>query len=112
MAPSEFFVRLQHGMQLLVLTTLPKFTEHVVNIFPGITGGFAPPTPSAIHTLTRSSDDPSNIVIQSLALTPGTRNLAPGPSKEVNADSQSALVDELLGILKVWPRLLDWLGFF
>ncbi|KAG8940201.1 hypothetical protein FRC04_005488 [Tulasnella sp. 424] len=42
-APSQFLVRLQRG----------------------IVGGFAPPIPNEIHELTRSLDDPSNLLIQS-----------------------------------------------
>jgi len=80
-APSEFLIRLQRG----------------------ITGGFAPPTPSAVHSLTRSSNNPGVILVSSLSRADGTPDLAPHPPKELNADAQSGLIDELHDILKSIP---------
>ncbi|KAG8695043.1 hypothetical protein FRC08_008073 [Ceratobasidium sp. 394] len=82
MPPQEFFVRLQHG----------------------ITGGFAPPTPNAIHSLSRSSDDPNKLFIQSMVRPQGTAELVSSfAPKDLPVDDHSHLVDELHSILKEIP---------
>lgn len=81
MPPSEFYVRLQHG----------------------ITGGFAPPTPSAVHTLVRSSQSPSSLVINSSIRPDGTPTLQEAQPKTLNVDTHTALIDELESILKTIP---------
>ncbi|KIJ39070.1 hypothetical protein M422DRAFT_258224 [Sphaerobolus stellatus SS14] len=81
MVAQEFFVRLQQG----------------------ITGGFAPPTPSAIHTLVRSKDSPSQIVVNSSVRPDGQPSLGEAQSKHLNVDSHSPLIDELESILKTIP---------
>ncbi|KAG8697323.1 hypothetical protein FRC09_007940 [Ceratobasidium sp. 395] len=81
MPPQEFFVRLQHG----------------------ITGGFAPPTPSAIHQLTRSSDEPANIFIQSMVRPDGEASLNDLGPKQLPVDDHAHLVEELHSILKELP---------
>jgi len=84
MAPSQYSVMLQHG----------------------ITGGFAPPTPNAIHTLSRSSGA-EDLLIQSLIRPSGTPNLLPAsltPNKlSAKAPSTEELIDELQSILKAIP---------
>ncbi|KAF7320543.1 hypothetical protein HMN09_00138000 [Mycena chlorophos] len=81
MPPAEFFVRLQHG----------------------ITGGFAPPTPSALYTLAQSSGAPS-LAITAAVREDGTPSLADAAPKALTPDSTTAaLVDELHGILKTIP---------
>ncbi|KAG8741373.1 hypothetical protein FRC10_002938 [Ceratobasidium sp. 414] len=81
MPPQEFFVRIQHG----------------------IAGGFAPPNPSAIHSLARSSDNPGNLVIQSMVRPDGTPKLSSAADKHLPVDGHSHLVDELHSILKELP---------
>ncbi|KAG9125870.1 hypothetical protein FRC07_005835 [Ceratobasidium sp. 392] len=81
MPPQEFFVRLQHG----------------------ITGGFAPPTPSAIHNLVRSSDTPEKLVIQSMVRPEGTPELNSLGDKHLPVDDHGHLVEELHSILKEIP---------
>ncbi|EPT01889.1 hypothetical protein FOMPIDRAFT_1161101 [Fomitopsis schrenkii] len=82
MASAEFSLRLQHG----------------------ITGGFAPPTPSAIYTITGTPSQPSwNITA---AVRPdGTPSLQDEQRKTLAATdaSATALVSELHAILKDLP---------
>ncbi|EGN91836.1 hypothetical protein SERLA73DRAFT_191947 [Serpula lacrymans var. lacrymans S7.3] len=82
MPPSEFSLRLQHG----------------------ITGGFAPPTPSAIHTITKATAN--NLLITSAVRPDGEPNLVQSAlpkSLEYKDHSHSPLVDELHTILKSLP---------
>jgi len=96
MPPTEFSLRLQHG----------------------ITGGFAPPTPDAIYTVTLSTQNPTSLFIQSAVRPAGTPSLqsslnpktlalsAPVSSSAISASSANTagdLVDELHGILKELP---------
>lgn len=72
----------------------------------GITGGFAPPTPSAIHTLTKSAPQ-THLLIASAVRPDGTPVLQSAAPKalsftDTDADSQK-LVDELHDILKTLP---------
>ncbi|KZT63285.1 hypothetical protein DAEQUDRAFT_680645 [Daedalea quercina L-15889] len=82
MAPTEFSLRLQHG----------------------ITGGFAPPTPSAIYTITGTPSQPAwNITA---AVRPdGTPSLQDEERKTLSATDAEAttLVSELHSILKSIP---------
>ncbi|KAJ7092919.1 hypothetical protein B0H15DRAFT_832952 [Mycena belliarum] len=81
MAPAEYFVRLQHG----------------------ITGGFAPPTPDAVYTLTQMPNTPS-LAITAAVRPSGTPSLQEAaPTALSHSDATSALVDELHGILKAIP---------
>ncbi|KAH8116778.1 hypothetical protein DFH11DRAFT_1577509 [Phellopilus nigrolimitatus] len=83
---SEFSLRLQHG----------------------ITGGFAPPTPSAIHTFTKSAPQ-THILIASTTRADGTPSLTDAAPKSLSLTdaegdaTQHALVNELYGILKSIP---------
>ncbi|CAE6474960.1 hypothetical protein ACGC1H_006217 [Rhizoctonia solani] len=85
MPPQEFMVQLQHG----------------------IAGGFAPPTPNALHRLIRSSDNPSNLCIESMVRPEGKPSLQQNPSKNLpigdSSHSSESLVDELHSILKEIP---------
>lgn len=91
-APSQFYVRLQRG----------------------ITGGFAPPTPSEIHQLARSSDNPSILSVQLAVRPDGTPQLVQQEPKSVPIPEFSTLaaddpknvdsrVAELENILKNLP---------
>lgn len=68
----------------------------------GITGGFAPPTPNAIHTLTRPKDS-ANLSVASAIRTTGTRALQDAAPKQLQIDDHSALLEELHSILKEIP---------
>ncbi|CAE7234335.1 unnamed protein product [Rhizoctonia solani] len=85
MPPQEFMVRLQHG----------------------ITGGFAPPTPSAIHQLGRSGDNPNVLLVESQIRPDGTPSLQGHPPKNLavgdSSHGSTALLDELHSILKEIP---------
>ncbi|OCH87585.1 hypothetical protein OBBRIDRAFT_796071 [Obba rivulosa] len=81
MPPQEFSLRLQRG----------------------ITGGFAPPTPEAIYTITAAASQPA-LQITAAERSHGTPNLQDALPKTLSADSHtSALIDELHGILKTIP---------
>ncbi|KAF7300790.1 hypothetical protein MKEN_01304500 [Mycena kentingensis (nom. inval.)] len=81
MAPSEFSLRLQRG----------------------ITGGFAPPTPSALFTVTQTPGAPS-LAITSATREDGTPSLQEALPKSLTSDDATAeLVDELYLILKSIP---------
>ncbi|KAJ8482262.1 hypothetical protein ONZ45_g15009 [Pleurotus djamor] len=82
MAPSEFSLRLQHG----------------------ITGGFAPPTPNAIHTVTKAENNTQNLFITSAVRPDGTPHLEEAlPKNLAHDDNVNSLVEELHGILKSIP---------
>ncbi|EJD02490.1 uncharacterized protein FOMMEDRAFT_168940 [Fomitiporia mediterranea MF3/22] len=85
MSPAEFSLRLQHG----------------------ITGGFAPPTPSAIHTLTKSKEQ-NHVLIASATREDGSPCLYTATSKSISLeadtpDSETMLIGELYSILKSIP---------
>jgi hypothetical protein len=89
MAPSEFSLRLQHG----------------------ITGGFAPPTPSAVHTLDAVQCPTPKINIRSAVRPHGTPSLVDSAPKELGLQAETDalakgnldLISELHGILKAIP---------
>jgi len=88
MAPNEFFVRLQKG----------------------ITGGFAPPTPSETHALTRSKDKPDQLVVNSQYRADGTPSLQSADEQPKilsldgsDKDDNEKLIEELQDILKTLP---------
>ncbi|THH29163.1 hypothetical protein EUX98_g5027 [Antrodiella citrinella] len=81
MAPSEFSLRLQHG----------------------ITGGFAPPTPSAIFTVTGAPSVP-HLLVTAAVRPHGTPSLQDSIPKDLAIDNRtSSLVTELHSILKTIP---------
>ena len=76
--------------------------------YTGITGGFAPPTPSEIHVLSLSPDRPNLLSVDSQIRPDGTPILQSvnAVPKSVLLTSESpnlALVDELHDILKTLP---------
>lgn len=76
----------------------------------GITGGFAPPTPQAIHTLTRSSAAPADLAVQSATKPDGAPGLNELTPKKLKVDDHAALIEELQTILKVVKCSLDGEG--
>jgi hypothetical protein len=98
MAPAEYFLRLQHGAYS---RSDPKteFNSHL----PGITGGFAPPTPNAVYTVTQPLNE-TKLAITAAVRPSGTPSLQDAGPKSLNQDdSTTALVDELHEILKSIP---------
>ncbi|KAJ6496392.1 hypothetical protein C8R45DRAFT_785648, partial [Mycena sanguinolenta] len=79
MAPAEYFLRLQRG----------------------ITGCFAPPTPSAIYTLTQSPAQPNTIAVTLASREDGTplSAMSEAAPQSIPTSDTAALVDELHGIL-------------
>ncbi|EAU80451.1 hypothetical protein CC1G_12116 [Coprinopsis cinerea okayama7 len=82
-APAEFFVRLQKG----------------------IVGGFAPPTPDAVFTLTKPASAASLMVTTAVRPdgTPELKESAAPKELSITEPSTSSLVDELYTILKDLP---------
>ncbi|KAE8136794.1 hypothetical protein BDV38DRAFT_249145 [Aspergillus pseudotamarii] len=82
MAPSEYFIRLQKGIE----------------------GGFAPPTPSAILKLVKSADD-SNIIINESIRPDGEPGMERKPQKTLDSSDEEVqdLVTELYEILQTLP---------
>jgi len=81
MAPAEFFIKLQRG----------------------ITGGFAPPTPSAIYTIVASPQPPNTILISAAKRPDGQPQLSAAAEKSVSLGENAKLIDELETILKGLP---------
>ncbi|CAJ0546520.1 Ff.00g011470.m01.CDS01 [Fusarium sp. VM40] len=79
MSPSEFMIRLQRG----------------------ITGGFAPPTPSAIYTISKGPD--SEVTITSSVREDGQPMLGNPTEKTITSTQVNDLVNELETILKEIP---------
>jgi hypothetical protein len=74
----------------------------------GITGGFAPPTPNAIHTITQPLNK-IELFIRSATRTDGsTQGLQDAVPKSISSVEKHtvSLVDELHGILKTIPTEL------
>ncbi|KAH7409181.1 hypothetical protein BKA64DRAFT_389473 [Cadophora sp. MPI-SDFR-AT-0126] len=80
MAPAEFSIRLQVG----------------------ITGGFAPPSPSAIHTITRSPSSPTMSITSQQRL-PGSHDLQPLPTKTIPVQNYVEQIDQIYNVLKELP---------
>ncbi|KAF8148469.1 hypothetical protein B0H34DRAFT_802993 [Crassisporium funariophilum] len=78
--------------------------EYSFRLQHGITGGFAPPTPNAIHTFTQPLNSKTLTIASSIRPT-GTPELQDIAPKFVSSEDKdtSALLDELHGILKVIP---------
>lgn len=70
----------------------------------GITGGFAPPDPEAIHTITRPLDR-NELLITSAIRTAGNQGLQGAIPKSISSENEhtASLVEELHGILKTIP---------
>ena len=101
MPPSEYSFRLQHGKSPPPPHLSPTQTDPLIT---GIAGGFAPPTPSAIYTITAALNLP-HLTITSALRPHGTPTLLDSPHKSLpTADAEAAtLVDELHGILRAIP---------
>jgi hypothetical protein len=69
----------------------------------GITGGFAPPTPTAVHQLALSREQPALVQITSSLRPHGTPTLQDAMPKTLAADAADPLVDELHALLKDLP---------
>lgn len=75
----------------------------LLELITGITGGFAPPTPSAIHTIQAMAKQPT-LDISSSFRPDGTAHLQDALSKSLKHDDHTTgLVDELQTILKTIP---------
>ncbi|KAF7306424.1 hypothetical protein MIND_00433600 [Mycena indigotica] len=82
---------------------MPTPPEYYVRLQRGITGGFVPPAPTAVFTITQTAQAPSLAITKS-ERTPGTRVLGDAVPKTLNADTEiTVLVDELQSILKSLP---------
>jgi hypothetical protein len=106
MAPAEFFVRLQKGNDYS--NRLWSYFAVIWFCLQGITGGFAPPTPSEIHVLTLSPDRPNLLAVDSQYRADGTptlqsANLEPKMVSLQDNEANKTLIDELHGILKTLP---------
>ncbi|KAG6906391.1 hypothetical protein DXG01_014157 [Tephrocybe rancida] len=77
-------------------------SEYSLRLQKGIVGGFAPPTPDAIHTITKASGNPS-LIVASAIRPEGTRNLQDAAPKSLSAGDHDVLIDELHKILKELP---------
>jgi hypothetical protein len=88
---------------VLFLALAENFKPSLILLSLGIAGGFAPPTPDAIHVITKESETtPLNIVSQ--VRPPGTGSVQDLAPKSLHAkDTTNSLVDELHGILKELP---------
>jgi len=82
MVPSQFFIRLQHGIR----------------------GGFAPPTPNEVHVITRMSGTPTTLLVRSDVRKKGEPELSSLAPKDVQlAGDKEAQIEELHKILKSLP---------
>ncbi|KAJ3560823.1 hypothetical protein NP233_g10581 [Leucocoprinus birnbaumii] len=68
----------------------------------GITGGFAPPTPEALHTVNKEATN-TTLLIASQHRPIGESSLQPLAPKNINHSDAEHLVDELHTILKDLP---------
>ncbi|KAG5349665.1 hypothetical protein C0989_002469 [Termitomyces sp. Mn162] len=68
----------------------------------GITGGFAPPTPDYIYTLTKPSNA-TNLLVTSAVRHAGSPQLQDALPRSLPAADYDALIDELHSILKELP---------
>jgi hypothetical protein len=83
---------------------LPTSVIHALFLNAGIVGGFAPPTPTATHSITKesSSDD---LVISSALRKEHQPGLESQPEQQTSAAEVLGLVDELHTILVDLPTL-------
>jgi hypothetical protein len=101
MAPSEYSLRLQRGIYISWLRGINRLLT-LKN--PGIVGGFAPPTPDAIFTITKAATNP-NLLVAAAVRPEGTPSLQEATTKSLNAEETETdtLVNELHTILKDLP---------
>jgi len=103
MPPAQFYVRLQHGQRTCGARSQASSLYLLKYPTPkGIAGGFAPPTPKAVHMMTRSTDEPDKLTIQSMHKEDGTASLTALAPKHLKTDDHGAMIDELCGILRVY----------
>ncbi|PPQ86176.1 hypothetical protein CVT25_006919 [Psilocybe cyanescens] len=81
--------------------------EYSLRLQSGITGGFAPPTPNAIYTITQPLNS-ETLKITAAVRQDGTSSLQDIAPKDVNSKEGDVadLVEELYGILKTIPTEL------
>ncbi|KAL1658369.1 hypothetical protein GGF50DRAFT_108635 [Schizophyllum commune] len=93
-----------HAVTLSQSRTSAQLGSLTLRQQPGITGGFAPPTPNAIHTLTRPLNQ-TTLAVTSAIRPEGTPSLQDAVPKQLNAEDAhtTQLLDELHGILKSIP---------
>ncbi|KAK7030895.1 hypothetical protein VNI00_014005 [Paramarasmius palmivorus] len=77
-------------------------SEYSLRLQKGIVGGFAPPTPDHIYTVTRPKDHDS-LNITAAVRPEGTPSLQDAVPKSLKHDDHAHLVEELHGILKSIP---------
>ncbi|KAG7085472.1 hypothetical protein E1B28_003033 [Marasmius oreades] len=77
-------------------------SEYSLRLQKGIIGGFAPPTPDHIFTVTRPKDQ-NSLNITSAVRPDGSPGLQSAVPKSLKHDDHVALLDELHGILKEIP---------
>ncbi|TFK68758.1 hypothetical protein BDN72DRAFT_841447 [Pluteus cervinus] len=79
-------------------------SEYSFRLQKGITGGFAPPTPDAIHTVTKASINDTLLIASATRLT-GTPSLQDALPKSISSTSAGVnpLIEELHSILKEIP---------
>ncbi|KAJ6555550.1 hypothetical protein B0H10DRAFT_2122656 [Mycena sp. CBHHK59/15] len=82
------------ALSLCTLTTMPP-AEYFLRLQHGITGGFAPPTPDAVYTVTQAANQTA-LAVTAAVRPSGTPSLQDAGPKSLNADGgTTALVDEL-----------------
>lgn len=96
MTLGEYSFRLQKGISFRSLHS------SLGSLLTGITGGFAPPMPSAIHSITRPKES-ATLNIESAVRPDGTNALQSVGGKSLKTDDTTALVEELHSILKSIP---------
>jgi len=79
--------------------------EYSLRLQRGITGGFAPPTPDAIHTITQPLNKAYLNITSAIRTDGGTPGLQDAVPKSISSEDKhtASLVDELHGILKAIP---------
>lgn len=99
MAPAEFYVRLQKGTSFHSILHRPLCSSSST----GIVGGFAPPIPDAIYSLSKSSDQP-HLLVTAAVRPDGTPEVQEAAPKQLDhGEDISKLVEELVTILKDLP---------
>jgi len=78
--------------------------EYSLRLQSGITGGFAPPVPNAIYTITQPLNK-NTLTISSIVRPDGKPDLQEAAPKSISSEDEhtASLVDELYNILKVIP---------
>ncbi|KAF9224681.1 hypothetical protein BS17DRAFT_778798 [Gyrodon lividus] len=77
-------------------------TAFTITLQKGITGGFAPPTPSALHTLTTTPDS-TTVTVTSQKRPPGTPSLQDPVTRTLPLREHATELEELQKILSAIP---------